>query len=244
MREKHSPEQKPNLKKQPTSKDRKEILKQIDDHLTNIQLSESQKKYSETIKNNTITFCHGPAGTSKTFTACVTSLELLVKHKVNKVVLCKPIQESGEKLGFLPGEVSDKIGPFMESYVSNYIKILGEPLFKIFESMFLEYRPLAYMRGASFDECLMILDEVQNADFSQLILFVTRLGNRSKMLACGDVSQFDIEKKKVALPKFIELMDGIEGVSKFIFNENDIVRNKILIEITQRYERWKHNDKS
>lgn len=243
MSEKTSNERNP-TKKQVTSKDRKDILKQIDDRLKSIVLSESQKRYSDTIKNNTITFCHGPAGTSKTYTACFTSLDLLVKHKVNKIVLCKPIQESGEKLGFLPGEVSDKIGPFMESYVSNYIKILGEGLFKIFESLFIEYRPLAYMRGASFDECLMILDEAQNADFSQLILFVTRLGNKSKMLVCGDVSQFDIEKKKVALPQFIHLMDGIEGVSKFLFDENDIVRHRILIEITKRYEQWKHNSKS
>jgi phosphate starvation-inducible PhoH-like protein len=103
----------------------------------------------------------------------------------------------------------------------------------------IEFRPLAYMRGATFDHTLMILDEAQNADFKQLMLFITRMGKDSKVLICGDVSQYDIAKSKVALPDFINLLDGISGLGIHTFKDEDIVRNKILIQITGRYEKWK-----
>jgi phosphate starvation-inducible PhoH-like protein len=98
------------------------------------------------------------------------------------------------------------------------------------------------MRGATFDNCLMILDEAQNADFKQLMLFITRMGKDSKVLICGDVSQYDIAKSKVALPEFISLLEGINNLGIHKFEDSDIVRNKILIQITERYEKWKSNN--
>jgi phosphate starvation-inducible PhoH-like protein len=206
-----------------------------------ITLKPSQQKYLNQILTNDITFCYGPAGTSKTFTACLAALNLYISGKIKKIILSKPIQESGEKLGFLPGEIKDKIDPFMESYRSNLVKILHDPnLVNWLEGAgVIEFRPLAYMRGATFDNCLMILDEAQNADFKQLMLFLTRMGKDSKTLICGDVSQYDINRSKVALPDFIKLMTGINGTGIHQFGDADIVRNKILVQITERYEKWK-----
>lgn len=209
--------------------------------LKQIHLKKSQSDYLNKIVSSEITFCFGPAGTSKTFTACLAALQLYLEGKIKKIILSKPIQESGEKLGFLPGEIKDKIDPFMESYRSNLVKLLHDShLVGWLESAgVIEFRPLAYMRGATFDNCLMILDEAQNADFKQLMLFMTRMGKDSKVLICGDVSQYDIAKNKVALPEFIKLMDGIHGLSVHKFEDSDIVRNKILIQIADRYETWK-----
>lgn len=209
--------------------------------IKDVVLKPTQQVYFNKIMSNEITFCYGPAGTSKTFTACLAALNLYLAGKIKKIILSKPIQESGEKLGFLPGEIKDKIDPFMESYRSNLAKMLLNPSqVHWLESMgVIEFRPLAYMRGATFDNCLMILDEAQNADFKQLMLFLTRMGKDSKVLICGDVSQYDIVKSKVALPDFIKLMSGIHGLGIHQFGDSDIVRNKILIQITERYEKWK-----
>jgi phosphate starvation-inducible PhoH-like protein len=209
--------------------------------LQRVELNPKQREYSDKIGVNEITLCYGPAGTSKTFTACYTALKLLCDGLISKIILVKPVQESGEKLGYLPGTVMEKLDPYIESYRSNFMKIITKNAYEQLEADgTIEFRPLAYMRGSTFDESFMILDEAQNADFRQLMLFVTRMGRDSKVLLTGDVSQYDIQANKVALPKFTELMDGIRGVGSHIFGTEDIVRNQILIEITDRYEKWKN----
>lgn len=227
-------------KAQPRTQPKPQLeLKSTD--LANVNLKPSQAEYYKKIFENEITFCQGPAGTSKTYTACFAALRLYLDGKIDKIILSKPIQESGEKLGFLPGDVKDKIDPFMESYRSNLVKLLKDPSVVgwLEEMKVIEFRPLAYMRGATFDNCLMILDEAQNANFKQLMLFITRMGRDTKALICGDVSQYDISKGQVALPDFIKLMDGVEGLATHTFEKSDIVRKKILIELTDRYEKWK-----
>lgn len=208
-----------------------------------ISLSPKQKLYSETIFNNTITFCWGPAGTSKTFSACYTALKLLQRGEIDKIIFTKPIQESGEKLGSLPGDVHEKIGPYMESFLITMEKIITrDKLVQLFNEKLIEFRPLAYMRGATFDKTMMILDEAQNCDMKQLMLYISRLGEGSKALLAGDVTQHDISYEKVALPVFVDMVKGVDGVGEFQFQDEDIVRSKILKEIVRRYEEWKYKN--
>ena len=210
------------------------------DYLKKVQLRQSQQRYLQSIEENEITFCYGPAGTSKTFTACYAALKLLKEDKIKEIILCKPIQEAGEKLGFLPGTVDEKVDPYMRSYKSNIEKIIGGQQTKyLFDSNTIRFEPLAYMRGDTFDDSLMILDEAQNATFKQLMLFVTRMGRDSKVIITGDVSQHDIAANRVSLPDFIKLLEKVKGIGTHIFKDNDIVRAKILQDIVKKYDIWR-----
>ena len=131
----------------------------------------------------------------------------------------------------------------MKSYKSNIEKIIGHEETKIlFDKNIIKFEPLAYMRGDTFDDSLMILDEAQNATFKQLMLFVTRMGRDSKVIVTGDVSQHDIAASRVSLPNFIELIGNVKGVGTHIFNDRDIVRAKILQDIVKRYDQWRHKN--
>jgi phosphate starvation-inducible PhoH-like protein len=207
-----------------------------------IELSPKQNELYKGIRNNTLTVCQGPAGTSKTFTACYTALALLADKKIDQIILTKPIQESGENLGFLPGTVEEKVDPYMKSYFSNFEKIIGKGSFewlKGTDQIIVE--PLAYMRGTTYDRSIMLLDEAQNCTMTQLMLWVTRLGSESKAILMGDVSQYDIKKRDSKFLEFIQLIDGVQQVNNFRFGVEDIVRNKFLIDIVDRYEKWKYD---
>ena len=218
---------------------RKQIHLKPED-LKHVVLRQSQHNYKKSIEENEITLCYGPAGSSKTFTAVYTALKLYAENRIEKIILTKPIQESGEKLGFLPGDISEKIDPFMESFINNASKMIdGQVLSFLISANVIEFRPLAYMRGATFDNSIMILDEAQNCDFRQLMLFITRMGQNGKIVITGDVSQYDITKNRVALPEFIKLIEDVKGVGKHVFDEEDIVRAKILRDIVKKYEKWK-----
>jgi phosphate starvation-inducible PhoH-like protein len=220
------------------AKPKKTTVKELD--LVGVQLKPSQQDYFQQIQKNEITFCSGPAGTSKTFTACFTPLHLLATKQVSKIILCKPIQESGEKLGFLPGDIADKIDPYMQSYISNFKKIVGDELTEgLISSGAIEFKPLAFMRGDTFDDAFMILDEAQNAQWHALILFITRMGKNSKVLVTGDISQYDIAKDKVSFHKFIKIFSKVRGVGVHEFTTKDIVRAKILQDIVNIYDKWK-----
>jgi phosphate starvation-inducible protein PhoH len=223
-----------------------------------ITLTEKQNNLYKGIRNNTLTICQGPAGTSKTFSACFACIGLLVDKKIDRIILTKPIQESGENLGFLPGTVEEKTDPYMQSYFSNFKKILGNQIFEFLKATgAIVVEPLAYMRGTTYDDAIMLLDEAQNCTMHQLMLWATRLGRNSKAVMMGDVSQYDIKKKDSKFLDFISIITGeynfkeddvadITGYKTLLgdvyyhkFNTEDIVRNKFLIDLVNRYEKYK-----
>jgi phosphate starvation-inducible PhoH-like protein len=209
----------------------------------NVELTPKQHELYKGIRNNTLTVCQGPAGTSKTFTACYTSLALLADKKIDQIILTKPIQESGENLGFLPGTVEEKVDPYMKSYFSNFEKIIGKATFEWLKGTGqIIVEPLAYMRGTTYDRSIMLLDEAQNCTMTQLMLWVTRLGSESKAILMGDVSQYDIKKRDSKFLEFIQIIEGVDQVNNFRFGVEDIVRNKFLIEIVNKYEKWKYDN--
>lgn len=210
-----------------------------------ISLTPKQHGLYDGIRHNTLTVCQGPAGTSKTFTACYTSLALLADGKIDKIILTKPIQESGENLGFLPGTKDEKTDPYMMSYFSNFEKIIGKASLDFMRGNGdIIVEPLAYMRGTTYDRSIMLLDEAQNCTMTQLMLWVTRLGSESKAIMMGDVSQYDIKKGDSKFLEFIDLIETVEQVNNFKFTSEDIVRNKFLIDIVDRYEGWKAKNDS
>jgi phosphate starvation-inducible protein PhoH and related proteins len=216
-----------------------------------VKLSETQEAFKEMIINNTITFGVGPAGSSKTFTACYTALQLLREGKYDKIILTRPVQESGEELGHLPGELDSKTAVYAYAFWDTFNQIAdAKEIAHLKANNIIEFRPLAYMRGTTMRNSVMILDEAQNLDFRQLMLYVTRLGAESKIVITGDASQHDIRLEQVGLLAFTKMIDGtmdgmplINGVAVHHFSNKDIVRNPILIEITERYEYLKAEGK-
>lgn len=208
-----------------------------------VELKPKQDTLYKGIKNNTLTVVHGPAGTSKTFTACYTALGLLANKKIEKIIITKPIQESGEQLGHLPGTIEEKTEPFMKSYLTNFAKIIGnDTLGWLISIGKISVEPLAYMRGATYDDCIMLLDECQNASMKQLMLWSTRLGRDSKMVMMGDTSQFDVRKRDSGFTDFINMVEGMDDLLSFKFLNEDIVRNKFLIELTNRYDKFRSEE--
>ena len=137
------------------------------------------------------------------------------------------------------------MAPYMESFVTTFHKIIGKQMFdKLKESDKIEMRPVAYMRGSTFNNAFMILDEAQNMNFHQLMTYITRLGENSKMVICGDVSQHDIKHNLVALPEFQKMIQNVNSIGIFNFEKKDIVRNKIIIDIVEKYEEWKEKNMS
>jgi len=205
-----------------------------------VVLNPRQSDLYKGIRNNTLTICQGPAGTSKTFTACYTALALLADQKIERIILTKPIQESGEQLGFLPGTIQEKTDPYMKSYFSNFEKIIGKGQLEWMKATGeIVVETLAYMRGTTYDNCIMLLDEAQNSTMTQLMLWVTRLGNNSKAIMMGDVSQYDIKKSDSRFLDFINIYKEDSDIFNFSFKPEDIVRNKFLINIVEKYEKWK-----
>lgn len=205
-----------------------------------VTLSEKQNELYKSIRNNTLTIVHGPAGTSKTFTSCYTALSLLADKKIEQIIITKPNIESGPSLGLLPGTIDDKVDPYKQSYYTNFCKILDKRTIDfLFSTEEIKFEPLSYMRGSTYDNCLMLLDECQNSSISQLMLWSTRLGKNSKAVMMGDTSQYDVKKKDSGYIDFIKMTDGMDGLCCFKFQNEDIVRNKFLIELTNRYDKYR-----
>ena len=195
----------------------------------------NQFKYLETIDNSTITFGIGPAGTGKTFLAVASAVKMYSENKIKKIVLTRPAVEAGERLGYLPGDLSQKIAPYLVPLFDSLEYFFGnETLQYLIEKRNIEIVPLAYMRGRTLNDACIILDEAQNATVSQIKMFLTRLGENSKMIITGDETQIDLNNRTFSgLKKTRKSISKIEEVSVLEFENTDIVRNKIVSKILE-----------
>ena len=195
----------------------------------------NQFKYLETIDNSTITFGIGPAGTGKTFLAVASAVKMYSENKIKKIVLTRPAVEAGERLGYLPGDLSQKIDPYLVPLFDSLEYFFGnETLQYLIEKRNIEIVPLAYMRGRTLNDACIILDEAQNATMSQIKMFLTRLGENSKMIITGDETQIDLYNKTFSgLKKTRKTISAIDEVSVLEFENTDIVRNKIVSKILE-----------
>ena len=195
----------------------------------------SQFKYIETIDNSTITFGIGPAGTGKTFLAVASAVKMYNDEKIKKIVLTRPAVEAGERLGYLPGDLSQKIDPYLVPLFDSLEYFFGnETLQYLIDKRNIEIVPLAYMRGRTLNNACIILDEAQNATVSQIKMFLTRLGEDSKMIITGDETQIDLHNRNFSgLKKTRKSLSNIEEISVVEFKNSDIVRNKIVSKILE-----------
>lgn len=198
-----------------------------------------QKKYIETIRNNTITLGVGPAGTGKTYLAVAMAVTAFRAKEINRIVLTRPAVEAGEKLGFLPGDLQSKVDPYLRPLYDALFDMLGAENFqKHQERGDIEVAPLAYMRGRTLDDSFIILDEAQNTTTEQMKMFLTRLGFNSKMVVTGDVTQIDLpDGKRSGLKEAMKILKNIDDIGLVRFSEKDVVRHRLVQDIIKAYER-------
>ena len=201
--------------------------------------TDGQIRYCKTVNNNDVVFCNGPAGTGKTFLAVCFAISALEHNLIDRIVLCRPAVEAGENLGFLPGDLKDKVDPYLAPlYDALNILYDEKKLFKLLETKIIEIVPLAYMRGRTLDNSFMILDEAQNSTITQMKMFLTRLGVGSKSIITGDVTQIDLQSKKDSgLVQVAKVLKGIKGIGFANLNQNDVVRHPLVKKIIEAYDR-------
>lgn len=199
-----------------------------------------QRKYADAIRTHSVVLGIGPAGTGKTFLAVAMAVEALRNKQVSRIILTRPAVEAGEKLGFLPGDLQNKIDPYLRPLYDALFEMMGSENFaRHMERGTIEIAPLAYMRGRTLDDSFIILDEAQNTTSEQMKMFLTRLGNRSKAVVTGDPSQTDLPYgKKSGLGIAADILAGIEDIAVHTFTERDVVRHRLVQQIIKAYERY------
>lgn len=202
-----------------------------------------QKKYTEAIKKSTITFGIGPAGTGKTYLAVALAVAAYKSKQIEKIILTRPAVEAGEKLGFLPGDLQTKVDPYLRPLYDALQEMFGlEHYAKLMEKGVIEIAPLAYMRGRTLSDSFIILDEAQNTTNEQMKMFLTRLGEGSKAVITGDVTQVDLpEGKKSGLVTASRILKGIEDISIINLTHKDVVRHPLVMRIIEAYEKKEKN---
>ena len=205
-----------------------------------------QKRYLDSIKNNTIVLGIGPAGTGKTYLAVAMAVKAFREHKVRKIILTRPAVEAGEKLGFLPGDMQDKVDPYLRPLYDALFDMFGAESFaRYMEKGIIEVAPLAYMRGRTLDEAFIILDEAQNTTSEQIKMFLTRLGSDSRMVITGDITQIDLpDARKSGLVEAMKILKGIDDIDIHRFTEKDVVRHRLVQDIIKAYEKFNEGRKN
>ena len=200
--------------------------------------TEGQNRYVEMVNNNDVVFSIGPAGTGKTFLSVAFAVAALESHRVDRIILCRPAVEAGESLGFLPGDLKDKVDPYLAPlYDSLHILYAENQLAQLLERKVIEVVPLAYMRGRTLDSAYMILDEAQNATVLQMKMFLTRLGIGSKAIITGDVTQIDLQNRSDSgLLQASELLNNVQGIGIVNLGKKDVVRHPLVMKIIEAYD--------
>lgn len=203
-----------------------------------------QRRYVDAIKNNTVIFGVGPAGTGKTYLAVAMAVKAFKAKEINRIILTRPAVEAGESLGFLPGDLQQKVDPYLRPLYDALFDMFGAESFqKQMERGTIEVAPLAYMRGRTLDDSFIILDEAQNTTSEQMKMFLTRLGSNSKAVVTGDITQIDLPGgKKSGLKEVTKILKNIDGITTVRFDDKDVVRHRLVQEIVKAYERY--SDKS
>lgn len=198
----------------------------------------NQTQYIEAIHENDIVFGIGPAGTGKTYLAMAMAVSALLKDRVKRIILTRPAVEAGEKLGFLPGDLAEKVNPYLRPlYDALYDMLPFERVLSLIEKRVIEVAPLAFMRGRTLNDAFIILDEAQNTTTEQMKMFLTRLGYSSKAVITGDVTQIDLPERQVSgLVEARDILQAIEGIAFIFFSKQDVVRHKLVSRIIQAYE--------
>ena len=205
-----------------------------------IPKTEVQKEYIEAIKAHDIVIGIGPAGTGKTYLAMAMAVNAFLRKEVSRIVLARPAVEAGEKLGFLPGDIYEKVNPYLRPlYDALFDMMEPEKVSKLMERGTIEIAPLAFMRGRTLNDSFIILDEAQNTTSEQMKMYLTRLGFNSKTVITGDTTQVDLPPGKTSgLIEVAKILDGIEGIKFIYFSERDVVRHKLVQKIVKAYERY------
>lgn len=205
-----------------------------------------QQKYVNAIKSNTITIGVGPAGTGKTYLAVAMAVNAYRAKQINRIVLTRPAVEAGESLGFLPGDLQQKVDPYLRPLYDALFDMLGVEMYqKCLERGDIEVAPLAYMRGRTLDDSFIILDEAQNTTCEQMKMFLTRLGNNSKIVVTGDITQIDLPTgKRSGLREVMSILKGIDDIAIIKLNGRDVVRHKLVQEIIKAYEKNEERNKN
>ena len=206
--------------------------------------TKGQLKYIETMLANDLTFCIGPAGTGKTYLAVAVAVSMLKKKQIRRIVLARPAVEAGEKLGFLPGDLQAKVNPYLRPLFDALEDMMDFAQMKKFVELdIIEIIPLAFMRGRTLNEAVIICDEAQNTSALQMLMVLTRLGNGSKMIITGDITQIDLEPgQKSGMIEAIETLRRIKGIGYTQLNQKDIVRHRLVQNIVQAYKKRARDD--
>lgn len=205
-----------------------------------------QKRYCSLIGENTVTIGVGPAGTGKTYLAVAMAVTAFRAQQVSRIILTRPAVEAGEKLGFLPGDLQQKVDPYLRPLYDALYDMLGSETYqRCVERGSIEVAPLAYMRGRTLDDSFIILDEAQNTTCEQMKMFLTRLGFNSKMVITGDITQIDLpDGKKSGLKDALRVLRDVEGVAQHRFTERDVVRHKLVQDIIKAYEKAEKHEEA
>lgn len=204
-----------------------------------------QKKYIEAIKENTIVIGVGPAGTGKTYLAVAMAVSAFRAKQINRIILTRPAVEAGEKLGFLPGDLQQKVDPYLRPLYDALFDMLGAESFQKYQERGnIEVAPLAYMRGRTLDDSFIILDEAQNTTPEQMKMFLTRLGFGSKIVVTGDITQIDLpDGKKSGLVEVVKILKNVDDIQTCKFSEKDVVRHKLVQDIIKAYDKYEEAKK-